>query len=96
MSEEILQNGELNTALRRCPEWEEVNGAIVRTYEFEMFSDAIEFVNIVADIAESACHHPNIDVRYRKVKLSLVTHELGGITEADIELASRIDTITED
>jgi 4a-hydroxytetrahydrobiopterin dehydratase len=55
----------------------------------------MEFVNVVADIAEAAFHHPDIDIRYSKVKLLLITHEIGGVTEADIEMATRIDTVTD-
>ena len=60
---------------------------------FERFVDAIEFVNIVAEIAESAGHHPDIDVRYTSVKLVLVTHDAGGLTGKDFDVAKRIDGV---
>jgi 4a-hydroxytetrahydrobiopterin dehydratase len=96
MSEEILLKDELSAAVHRCPEWEVSGKEIVRVYEFETFADVMDFVNTVADIAESAFHHPDIDIRYTKVRLALSTHELGGVTEADIEMAGRIDTLTDD
>ena len=95
MSEEVMSPSELSSALKRCPEWEIDRDGISRTWEFESFEDAMEFVNLVADIAERAFHHPDIDIRYSKVKLLLSTHELGGATEADIEMAARIDTLTD-
>ncbi|MEO1857041.1 MAG: 4a-hydroxytetrahydrobiopterin dehydratase [Rubritalea sp.] len=95
MSEEVISPVELFSELKRCPEWEVDNDGISRLWEFESFEDAMEFVNVVADIAESACHHPDIDIRFTKVKLLLSTHEIGGATEADIEMAKRIDTITD-
>lgn len=96
MSEETLSKDELSAVMHRCPEWDVRDKKLVRMYEFETFSDAMEFVNTVADIAETAYHHPDIDIRYNKVRLALTTHELGGVTEADVEMAGRIDTITED
>ena len=95
MSEEIIRPTELPSKLKSCPEWEAVGDGISRTWEFESFEDAIEFVNVVADIAEAAFHHPDIDIRLNKVKLLLSTHEIGGATEADIEMATRIDTVTD-
>ncbi len=95
MSEEVISPVELSSELKRCPEWEVDADGISRLWEFESFEDAMEFVNVVADIAEAACHHPDIDIRYSKVKLLLSTHEIGGATEADIEMATRIDTVTD-
>lgn len=96
MSEEIIPKKELSDVLHRCPEWEIESDGIVRSYEFESFVDAIDFVNVVADIAETAFHHPEIWIRYNKVKLILSTHEIGGVTEADVVMASRIDTVTDE
>ena len=95
MSEEVISPIELSCELKRCPEWEVDGDGISRNWEFESFGDAMEFVNVVADIAEAAFHHPDIDIRYSKVKLLLVTHEIGGVTEADVEMATRIDTVTD-
>jgi len=70
-----------------------VEGHIERTFVFERFVDAIEFVNIVAEIAEGAGHHPDVDIRYTSVKLVLVTHDAGGLTLKDFEVAKRIDCV---
>lgn len=93
MSEEIIPIDELEGELRKCPEWEIKGSKIVRELEFDEFMDAIDFVNLLAEAAEEASHHPDIDIRYNKVKLGLTTHEIGGVTEADLEMAMRIDNI---
>lgn len=93
MSEEVLKKDELEDCLRRCPEWEIEGEAILREWEFEEFMDLMDFVNLVADIAEAASHHPDFYMSYNKLRLSLSTHEIGGVTEADVEMACRIDNL---
>lgn len=68
-------------------EWAVVAGALERTFEFESFPDAIAFVNRVAEAAEAESHHPDIEIRYRQVKLRLRTHSRDAITELDVALA---------
>ena len=75
----------------RAPEWEVEGSALSRTFEFDEFNEGIDFVDGVAEIAEEAQHHPEIDIRWTTVTLRLTTHDQGGITSADFELASRID-----
>lgn len=96
MSEEIIPKDQLSVALKHSPEWDVEGQGITRQWEFEDFNDAMEFVNIVAEVAEAACHHPDINIRYNKVKLVLTTHEIGGVTEADVEMAGRIDNLCDD
>jgi len=84
---------EIGDLLKEVSLWQLVDGHIERTFVFERFVDAIEFVNIVAEIAESAGHHPDIDVRYTSVKLVLVTHDAGGLTGKDFDVAKRIDGV---
>jgi 4a-hydroxytetrahydrobiopterin dehydratase len=71
--------------------WSRRSDALTRTYQFRNFTQAMEFVNRVADLAESANHHPDIDIRYSKVTLTLSTHDVGGITSNDVALARSID-----
>lgn len=66
-------------------------GAITRTYQLPSFRAAIAFVGYVAELAEAADHHPDIDVRYRRVSLALATHSAGGLTDKDFDLARAID-----
>lgn len=90
---ELLDESELTTALKKSPEWEIYENTIFRSMEFEDFSEAIEFVNTVADLAEEAGHHPDIGVSYATVTLTLVTHDEGGVTVADVEMAQRLDNL---
>jgi len=92
---DLLEDSDLTTALKKCPEWEYENNSINRTVEFEEFMEAIDFVNDLAEIADEAQHHPDIRIRYTKVTLKLTTHDAGGVTEADIELAQRIDNLVD-
>ena len=65
--------------------------SISREYQFPTFPAAVRFVDFVAELAEAADHHPDIDVRYNKVRLSLSTHSAGGVTDKDFDLARAID-----
>lgn len=65
-----------------------------RQFKFKTFKESIEFVNKVADIAESEGHHPDIYIFYNKVQLDLFTHAVGGLSENDFIMASKIDSIT--
>jgi 4a-hydroxytetrahydrobiopterin dehydratase len=73
--------------------WEENEDALVRELEFESFPAAIEFVRRLADAAEAANHHPDIDIRYRRVLVRWTTHSAGGVTDRDRELARRTDEL---
>ncbi|WP_214703768.1 MULTISPECIES: 4a-hydroxytetrahydrobiopterin dehydratase [unclassified Exiguobacterium] len=83
----VLSQSELTDELSRLRGWQEVNGEIQKTYRLETFPEAIQFVHLVADLAESLDHHPNILIEYRDVTLTVSTHDEGGITEKDITLA---------
>lgn len=76
--------------LKSLPGWRLEGKEIVRTFEFKDFSAAMRFVNAVAAEAESAGHHPDIDVRYNKVKLALTSHDAGGLTERDLRMAEKL------
>lgn len=89
-----MPEAEIQAALLGVPEWSELNGAIQRTFQFANFIDAMQFVVGVADEAEDANHHPDILIRYNKVTLTLSTHDSGGITAKDFELAKVIDGLT--
>ena len=69
--------------------WREEDDALVREFELESFPAAIEFVRRLADLAESEDHHPDIDIRYRRVVVRFTTHSAGGVTDRDRELAGR-------
>jgi 4a-hydroxytetrahydrobiopterin dehydratase len=73
--------------------WEEIDGALVRVFEFESFPLAIDFVARLAEAAESANHHPDIDIRYRRVTVRWTTHSEGGVTDRDREMAERTENL---
>ncbi len=90
---DILDKTEIKSRLKKIPEWELTEGHIERMFEFDEFMEAIDFVNGVAEIAETAGHHPDIDIRFNKVLLKLVTHSKKGLTENDFLLAEKLDTL---
>lgn len=92
---ELISDAELAAHLKKCPEWEVDGNEITRTVEFESFGEAVDFVNDLAEIAEEYQHHPDIDIRYAKVTLHLTTHEKGGLTERDFDMAQRIDNLAD-
>src|SRR6187551_1396479 len=92
---DLIKQSELKDRMKKIPEWELEKNQIERTFEFDDFVDAIDFVDRVAEVAEEEEHHPDIDIRYNKVRLTVSTHSKGGLTELDFNLAERIDTLEE-
>jgi len=86
-----LAEAKIPTALASIPNWQLQDEKIVRTFQFKDFPDAIRFVQSVAVLAESAWHHPDIDIRWNKVTLTLTSHDAGGLTEKDFALARKLD-----
>ena len=85
-----LTNDEITGALMAFPEWRLDEGRVVLERSFAGFADAMRFVNAVAAAAEEQDHHPDIDVRYDKVRLALWSHDDNGITRRDLRLAATI------
>ena len=88
-----LSDQQRDDALERLNGWQAQGEAITRTFQLRDFARAIDFVNAVAEMADDANHHPDIDVRFNKVTITLTTHSAGGLTRHDIELAAGIDAI---
>jgi 4a-hydroxytetrahydrobiopterin dehydratase len=84
---------EVAALLSTVPVWQVENGELVRTFKFGDFLQSMAFVNKVAGLAEAAGHHPDIDIRYNKVRLGLVTHDAGGLTTKDFDLAALADKL---
>ena len=87
----LLGDGEVSARLRHLRGWTHEGGFISKTFEFKEFMDGIAFVDAIAKIAEEEEHHPDINIRYTTVRLSLQTHSEGGVTEWDFGLAGRIE-----
>lgn len=89
----LLAPADLAAALTRLPQWAQVGAQITRTFQFAGFPDSIAFVTRVAFPAEAMDHHPDLDIRYNRVVVTLSTHSMGGVTDLDVTLAERIDAI---
>jgi len=89
----VLTPETVQERLRSLPQWKLEGKEIVRRYEFPDFAAAMMFVDRVAEQAEKAGHHPDIDIRYNKVKLALVPHDKGGLTKRDMAMAETIDSL---
>jgi len=89
----LLSKNEIENALASLKGWKLEGKEIVKQYELSDFVHAMGFVNSVALLAEKANHHPDIDIRWNKVKLVLSTHSAGGLTEKDFNLAKQIDSL---
>lgn len=89
----VLDEKTVRQKLSSMPLWNLEGGELVRNSTFQNFVEAMHFVNGVAELAEGAGHHPDIDIRYNKVRLALMTHDAGGLTERDFDLAAAIDSL---
>ncbi len=89
----LLTPEALQSFLTEHPHWKHEGGMIRRTYEAPTFLAGIAFVSKVAQAAEAADHHPDIDIRWRKVTLALVTHDAGGLTWRDTKVAAEADRL---
>lgn len=92
---DVLTPTELTAALADLPGWAGDTSSLQRTVEFADFPAAIAGVVAVGEIAESLNHHPDMDIRWRKVTFTLSTHSAGGVTQLDLDLARRIDELTQ-
>ena len=88
-----LSNAEVAHRLYTLRGWRREEGGIRKRFRRDNFREAIAFVNAIADLAEEAGHHPDIDIRWRNVIIFLTTHEAGGVTDLDLDLARRIDEL---
>ena len=91
---ELLTEDDTMQRLQTLNGWTLTAEGIRKQYVLKDFKTAVNLVNRVADLAEEANHHPDILINYKRVTLTLITHDSGGITEKDFELAARIDAIT--
>ncbi|WP_280342299.1 4a-hydroxytetrahydrobiopterin dehydratase [Nocardia abscessus] len=89
----LLSDTEIAEALTELPDWTRSGDSLVRTIQAPTFPAGIELVRRVAEAAEEADHHPDIDIRWRKVTFSLSTHSAGGLTALDVALAHEIDRL---
>lgn len=91
-----LAQENIDQRLEVFPEWSLIGDSMQRTFGFETFVESMEFVERVAELAEQHQHHPDILIRYNKVTLTTTTHDAGGLTEKDFNLAREIDGLVEE
>jgi 4a-hydroxytetrahydrobiopterin dehydratase len=90
-----LNNDQINQQLARLGNWHREGDELIREFKFDNFKRAVEFVNRVADQAEALNHHPDIFIHdWNQVRLSVTTHDAGGLTEKDLNLAEHINRLT--
>ena len=88
---ERLADPDIGQWLQSHGGWERDGDEIRKLYELASFADAIAFVVRIGFLAEAADHHPDLDIRWRKVSVALTTHDAGGLTRRDLDLATSID-----
>jgi 4a-hydroxytetrahydrobiopterin dehydratase len=89
----LLSISDVEEKLNGLPGWKLIGHEIMCELKFADFVSAMDFVNHVAEKAEAAGHHPDIDIRYDKVRLALVSHDAGGLTQRDFDLAAAINAL---
>jgi len=88
-----LKEEDIARRLAEVPSWTRAGTAIERAWKFKDFREAMAFLNRVAELAEAANHHPDIWNSWNRVKLTLTTHDTGGLTNRDFNLAKKIDAL---
>lgn len=91
----VLNQTEVTEKLQTLPDWTTDGETISRTFKFKDFVSAIDFVNKLVEPAEKAGHHPDIAISYNKVTINLTTHDAGGITQKDFDLAQTISQLAQ-
>jgi len=91
---QALSLEEARSRLAGLPGWQIEAGELVKTFQFKDFRAALRFVNQVGELAEAAGHHPDVDIRYNRVRLALVTHDAGGLTPKDFDLAAKAQKLS--
>jgi 4a-hydroxytetrahydrobiopterin dehydratase len=89
--QDLLDEEEIEQRLDELGDWERDGDAIEKNFEFDDFATAIKFVQDVAKMADRWDHHPDIDIRYNKVRLAITTHSEGGLTPRDFDMAGEIE-----
>ncbi len=93
MARKLLTEEEISVRLREVPAWSRKGETIERSWMFKDFPEALAFINKLGGLAEAANHHPDIYNSWNRVKLRLTTHDRGGLTDRDFDLARKIDRL---
>ncbi|WP_413467400.1 4a-hydroxytetrahydrobiopterin dehydratase [Pleurocapsa sp. FMAR1] len=88
-----LNQTEIDQKIQTLPQWQQQDQTITRTFKFKNFVQAIDFVDKLVKPAEAAQHHPDLEISYNKVKVSLTSHDAGGLTQKDFDMAQTISKL---
>ena len=93
MERRKLEQSEVESNLANLPGWTLDNGQITKTYTFDTYKAGLVFAVAVGHLADRMDHHPDLFIGYQKVKIGLNTHDLGGISTWDFNLANQIENL---
>ena len=93
---QLLPDLDVQRSLGKLPGWARRGNALTKSYKFSTFRAGIDFVNRAAAVADRMDHHPDIDIRYTKITCTLSTHDAGGITPEDLNLALELEQLATD
>jgi len=94
-AEQLISSPEIQQQIQALPGWAINEGQLYCTYEFSNFVESVDFVNSVVEPAEAIGHHPDLEISYNTVTIKLTTHDAGGLTQLDFDLAQHISQIVE-
>ncbi len=89
-----LTEEEVNQALKELPGWKLEGNRIKKEFKFSDFKQSIQFLSLVQPVADGLNHHPDVCVYYNRVIVELTTHDVGGLTDLDLELAKKMDDLS--
>ncbi|BDC18368.1 4a-hydroxytetrahydrobiopterin dehydratase [Acidianus sp. HS-5] len=89
-----LSEDEIGNKLKNLNNWEYKDNKLVKEFKFRNFDDSINFLKLIQPVADSLDHHPDVHIYYNRVVIELTTHDAGGITELDFQLAEKIDDLS--
>lgn len=93
MERKKLSEDEIETGIKELEGWKAENNRLIRRFKFDDFASSLAFVNKVGDLAEAADHHPDIKFGWGYAELEITTHDRGGVTDVDLDLAKKIDLL---
>jgi 4a-hydroxytetrahydrobiopterin dehydratase len=94
-ADDLLDDAAIRRHLEGLPDWRAFGNALHKEFRFRGFRAAIAFVNRMAEQAIAAAHHPDVEIHYNRVIVSLTTHDAGGVTTKDVDLARAIERVAQ-
>ncbi len=89
-----LSDDEINSSIKKLKGWTLDNNKLKKEFKFSNFKQSIDFLNLVEPVADSIDHHPDVCIYYNRVIVELTTHDIGGLSDLDFELAEKMDELS--